>query len=202
MIEHPGLRLHKIIDAMVSHRGCFSWVFGTCTTTAVCRVIRALANHCPPQIFVVSSNRIRDRGYHTLFEYVTSKPSFYGKIISAAPEALQVPTTINGNPCSVDCHVVATSRGQPTNSHMASPQPLVYMGFHLAMTMLTMVLCTLWWSNYWASSAFIIAMFVVAAVNGANYYFDVRPALFHMDVCVATVADNNNALSRSLLGGT
>lgn len=42
------------------------------------------------------------------------------------------------------------------------------------MTMLTMALCTLWWSNYWASSAFIIAMFVIAAVNGANYYFDVR----------------------------
>lgn len=118
---------------------------------------RSVERSSPTQIFVVSSDRIRERGYHTLFKYVTSKPSFYGRIISAAPEALQVCMTMGASCC---CH--------------NPPQPLVYMSFHLAMTMLTMALCTLWWSNYWASSAFIVAMFVVAAVNGANYYFDVR----------------------------
>lgn len=46
--------------------------------------------HTHTQIFVVSSDRIRERGYHTLFKYVTSKPSFYGQLISAAPAALQV----------------------------------------------------------------------------------------------------------------
>lgn len=41
------------------------------------------------KIFVVSSQRIRDRGYHTLFSYITSRRSLYSKVVLHSPKRLQ-----------------------------------------------------------------------------------------------------------------
>ena len=41
------------------------------------------------KIFVISSRRIQERGYHTLFKYMTRKPkSFYGKLARTFPRWL------------------------------------------------------------------------------------------------------------------
>ena len=41
------------------------------------------------KIFVVSSSRIQERGYHTLFKYMTRKPkSFFGRLARALPKWL------------------------------------------------------------------------------------------------------------------
>jgi hypothetical protein len=38
------------------------------------------------KIFIISSTRIQERGYHTLFRYMTRKPqSFYGRLARALP---------------------------------------------------------------------------------------------------------------------
>lgn len=67
-------------------------------------------------------------------------------------------------------------------------QPLVYMGFHLAMTTLTMALCAAWWASETAASAFIVTVFAVASWNGANFYFEVFAKRYLQDLGLSPAA--------------
>lgn len=116
------------------------------------------------KIFITSSERISQRGYDTLFKYVTAKPSFYANAILNAPEKLQ---------------------------------PLVYMGFHLVMTAISMVLCKIWWANQYACSLFVVSMYAVSAWNGANFYFEVFARRYLRDLGLGPAARASASPSKS-----
>ena len=46
----------------------------------------------PPQVFVVSTRKIQERGYETLYQFATaSDRSLFGRVVLRCPKQLQVP---------------------------------------------------------------------------------------------------------------
>eukprot|EP00887_Chlorella_sp_A99_P004760 scaffold4.g4760.t1 len=101
------------------------------------------------KIFVVSSQRIRDRGYHTLFSYITSRRSLYSKARCLAATAEMV---VLHSPKRL--------------------QPLVYMAVHLLLTATAQTAGWLWWHSHLAHTALLSLVFAVSSYGGATFYFD------------------------------
>ena len=56
---------------------------------------------------------------------------------------------------------------------MLLAQPLVYMGFHAGMATAAVCTAVIWFHSYWAHTMFLAAVLLMAAYNGATYYFKI-----------------------------
>ena len=52
-------------------------------------------------------------------------------------------------------------------------QPAVYMGFHAGMATAAVCTAVIWFHSYWAHTIFLAAVLLMAAYNGATYYFKI-----------------------------
>ena len=59
------------------------------------------------QVFVLSQQNVKEKGYVTLFQYMTkNKKSLFARIVMSAPEVLQVHPLTHARHHWVTCHVL------------------------------------------------------------------------------------------------
>lgn len=97
-------------------------------------------------IFILLSSRIRSRGYASMFTEMVSGPALKGKR------------------SALSAFVLGFSEGL---------QPVVYLGIHMAAAWASLLPVKLLWDHYWLHTGVLLAILLVAAWNGANFYFKV-----------------------------
>lgn len=98
------------------------------------------------QVFIISSKKIQDKNYETLFKWITTRNAgnIIGRIVLSVPPPWQVKrgvvhcTALSLYPCNLP--VTWTERCSCTLL-----QPLAYMCVHISLTTMTFMLCKLWW---------------------------------------------------------
>ena len=158
--------------------------------------------HCA-QIFIVSSEKIRLRGYETLYTYSTSNPksALARFVASVAPQwqarlclwctsaravrlTRQLAASAAANlacvglrrACSMPLATgpAAQQRALAGLTVRRPAQPLVYMSLHIFLTTATFIVAKIFWNFYYAHTAFLVIILGMSAWNGASYYFEVR----------------------------
>lgn len=74
----------------------------------------------PPQVFVVSTRKIQERGYETLYQFATaSDRSLFGRVVLRCPKQLQVTC-----PCRCPVHSGTVHEGAEVQSLQSSEASL------------------------------------------------------------------------------
>ena len=147
-------------------------------------------------MFIVSSKKIQERNYETLFRWLTqsNKINIIGRVVLSVPPMWQVshppfnfwspvvPLLLCFSKGSAGMVLAAVRLEPRVCMHVMRPphvtglcprhklcpaQPLAYMCVHIALTTMTFALCKLWWASYVAHTTFLLFIFAISAWNGA-----------------------------------
>ena len=148
------------------------------------------------QVFIVSSKKIQERNYETLFRWLTqsNKINIIGRVVLSVPPMWQASHAPSNSWSPVVSlllwlskepvvRVLAAVRLRPRvcmrvmrlphvtgrcpRHKLCLAQPLAYMCVHIALTTMTFALCKLWWASYVAHTTFLLFIFAISAWNGA-----------------------------------
>ena len=137
-------------------------------------------------VFVISSKKIQERGYETLFLYVTrSRRSLFARAVLRFPRPLQPAAYMVRGTCRA---APRRSQGVGVQPRPSGRTPLAALlalspptgatplqAVHQLLTFLTLLLAMIWWRSKLASAAFLLAIFTASAWSGARCSHADRP---------------------------